>query len=134
MQIKKLPAGRNYSEIFKKYINFNSQQLFEFQRKGGSRAARCKGQCRKEIAVGELCIKVHNALVVPFGKESATVNTVYICPKKECVLKTPPWVRLVVPSLFQSSLNVTDTEKVEVAKEFNISFLRQFTNTTFCIS
>ena len=120
MQIKKLSVGRNYSKIFLKNINFDSQQLFEFQRKGGSRVATCKGQCRKETAVGELCIKVHNALVVSFGKELATVNTVYICPKKECVLKTPPWVRLVVPPVFQSSLNVTDTEKAEVAKEFNI--------------
>ena len=59
---------------------------------------------------------------MPFGKESATVNTVYICPKKKCVLKTPPWVRLVVLPVFQSSLNVTDTEKAEVVKEFNISF------------
>ena len=104
------------------YINFDSQQLFEFQRKGGSRAATCKGQCSKEIAVREECIKVHNALVVPFGKKSATVNTVYICPKKECVLKTPPWVRLVVSPVLQNSLNVTDTEKAEVAKEFDISF------------
>ena len=100
-----MSVGRNYNEIFKKNTHFDSQQLFEFQR-----TATCKGQCRKEIAVGELCIKVHNALVVPFGKESATVNTVYICPKKECVLKTPSWVRLVVPPVFQSSLNVTDTE------------------------
>ena len=117
MQIKRLPVGRNYNEIFKKYINFDSQQLFEFQRKGGSMAATCKEQCRKEIVAGELCIKVYNALVVPFGKESATVNTVYVCPKKECVLKTPRWVRLVVPPVFQSSLNVTDTEKAEAAKE-----------------
>ena len=122
MKIKNLSVGRNYSENFYKNINFDSQKLFEFQRKGGSRAATCKVQCRKEIVVGELCIKVRNAVVVPFGKESATVNTVYVCPKKECVLKTPPWVRLVVPPVFQSSLNVTDTEKAEVAKEFNISF------------
>ena len=87
-----------------------------------ARVDTCKGQCRKEIAVSELCTKVPNALVVPFGKESVTVNTVYICLKKECVLKTPTWVRLVVPRVFQSSLNVTDTEKAEVAKEFNISF------------
>ena len=82
VQIKKLSVGRNYSEIFKKKIFFDSQQFFNFQRKGGSRAATCKGQCRKEIAVGELFIKVHNALVVPLGKESATINTVYIFPKK----------------------------------------------------
>ena len=87
-----------------------------------ARADTCKGQCRKEIAVSELCTKVPKALVVPFGKESVTVNTVYICFKKECVLKTPTWARLVVPPVFQSSLNVTDTEKAEVAKEFNISF------------
>ena len=79
-------------------------------------------QCRKEIFVGELCIGVHDALVAPFGKESATVSTVYVCPKKECVLKTLPWVRLAVPPVFHSSLNVTDAEKAEVAKEFNISF------------
>ena len=131
MQIKKIVSWKKLQrDIQKKYINFDSHQLFKFQRKGGSRAATCKGQCRKEIIVGELCIKVQNALVVPFGKESPTVNTVYICPKKECALKTPPWVRLVVHPVFQSSLNVTDTEKAE----FNISFRRQFTNTTFYIS
>ena len=59
---------------------------------------------------------------MPFGKESATVSTVYVCPKKECVLKTLPWIRLVVLPVFHSSLNVTDAEKAEVAKEFNISF------------
>ena len=72
-----------------------------------------QGQCRKEIVVGELRIKVHNALVVPFSKESATVSTAYVCTKKECVLETPPWVRLFVPPVLHSSLNGTDAEKAE---------------------
>ena len=105
------------ARYLKKMINFDSQQLFEFQRKYGSRTATCKEHCRKEITVGELCIKVHNTLVVPFGKESATVNTVYICSKKMYTKNTA-----VIPPVFLSSLNVIDTEKAEVAKEFNAAF------------
>ena len=83
---------RNCSEILKKYINFDSSSFSNADQ-------------------GRLHVN-DNA---PFGKESATVSTVYVCPKKECILKTLPWVRLVVPPVFHSSLNVTDAEKVEVA-------------------
>ena len=87
---------RNCSEILKKYINFDSSSF---------------SNSEENADQGRLHVN-DNA---PFGKESATVSTVYVCPKKECILKTFPWVRLVVPPVFHSSLNVTDAEKVEVA-------------------
>lgn len=65
--------------------------------------ATCKAEYRKDIVVGELCIKVLNALVVPFGKEYATVNAFCVFPKNECVLKTSRCVRLVVPPVFKSA-------------------------------
>lgn len=44
---------------------------------------------------------------LPFGKSSAAVNAIYVCPEKKCALKTPCWVYLVVPLKFQSDFNVT---------------------------
>ena len=42
--------------------------------------------------------------------------------RKDNVMKTPPWVHLVVLPTFMSCLNVTDEEKPEVSKEFDTTF------------
>ena len=106
----------------KRRSNFGKPRIIEFQRKGRPKDADCKGHCKRDIVIGDLCLKVHNTLTIPYNKGSAAVNSSFVCARKDCVIKTPLCVYLVVPTVFLSSLNVTEKGKAEIVKDADRTF------------
>ena len=119
---KQVQDTRKYIDILKRHSNFGKPQIFKFQRKRGPKVVNCKGHCKTDIVLGDLRLKAHNMWTIPYSKGYATVNSSYVCARKDCVIKTPLWVYLVVPPAFLSSLNVFVEEKAEVVKEVDITF------------
>ena len=61
-----------------------------------NRSALCKS-CNAEIHVGELALQVKGGLVIPYQEEEAVERTQYFCPRKNCIVRFPPWTNIRHP-------------------------------------
>ena len=72
--------------------NYNSVQRVELQ----YRTAKCRS-CKSVMLINSPCIKVCEAIIIPFGLDIAILQDACFCARSACIRAPPSYVRFNVP-------------------------------------
>ena len=65
---------------------------------------------RSTLQVLQSRIGFTGGLVIPYQEEEAVERTQYFCPRKNCIVRFPPWTNTRHPSLIHANNTITDEE------------------------
>lgn len=107
-----------YQSILIRHSAYGKVMRTEFQAKTKASAA-CK-TCKTKINIGDLCIRVYDAVCIPYGYEGdqPTLRDVTFCLRKKCVERPLPYCHVIFTYPISDERTLTTDQKSQKHEQF----------------
>ena len=100
------------NRIFQNHRDNTRAQMGTIEKKT-KRSTTCKSRnCKYVIVDGAICVSLMRCLVIPYNKDFAVQQKVYVCPKQLCLSSVPSWCNARFPIRILVNDEISSSEEI----------------------